>query len=119
LILIIFGTNVAEKVGNQKVFYFHTLLTSASALPGEMKKDKNSSHSLSAVRLHCKTSTSCWLNLLPAALRAAQTCWYLVYSEANFEVFRPAGVTRCTDGGEFWHGSSMPNFTPISAKTRV
>jgi len=38
--------------------------------------------------------------LLPAALRAAQICRYLVYSEANFEVFRPAGATRCTDGGE-------------------
>ena len=38
---------------------------------------------------------------LPAALREAQTCRYLVYSEANFEVFRPAGATRCTDGGKF------------------
>ena len=27
--------------------------------------------------------------LLPAALRAAQTCRYFVYSEANFEVFSP------------------------------
>ena len=41
---------------------------------------------------------------LPAALRAAQTCRYLVYSEADFEVFRPAGATRCTNGGEIWHG---------------
>jgi len=65
-----------------------------------------------------------------------QTCRYLVYSEANFEVFRPAGAIRCTDGGEIWHGggpiwhgeqwrrgpmvpSSMPNFTPIGAKTGV
>ena len=45
-----------------------------------------------------------FLQLLPAALRAAQACQYLIYSEANFEVFRPAGVTRCTDGGEIWHG---------------
>ena len=37
---------------------------------------------------------------LPAALRAAQICRYLVYSEADFEVFRPAGATRCTDGCE-------------------
>jgi len=29
---------------------------------------------------------------------------YLVYSEADFEVFCPTGVTRCTDGGEIWHG---------------
>jgi len=35
-------------------------------------------------------------------LREAHTCRYLVYSEANFEVFRPAGATRCTDGGEIW-----------------
>jgi len=42
--------------------------------------------------------------LLPAALRAAQTCRYLVYSETDFEVFRPAVATRCTDGGEIWHG---------------
>jgi len=29
---------------------------------------------------------------------------YLSYSEADFEVFRPAGVTRCTDGAEIWRG---------------
>ena len=32
--------------------------------------------------------------LLPAALRAAQICRYLVYSEA--------GATCCTDGGEIF-----------------
>jgi len=48
---------------------------------------------------------------LPAALRAAQACLYLIYSEADFEVFRPAGATRCTDGVKF--GISMPNFTPL------
>jgi len=26
---------------------------------------------------------------------------YLIYSEADFEVLRPAGTTRCTDGGKF------------------
>ena len=34
--------------------------------------------------------------LLPAALRAAQACWYLIYSEDDFEVFRPAVATRFT-----------------------
>jgi len=68
-------------------------------------------------------------NLLPAALRAAQTCRYLIYSEADFEVFRPAGATRCTDGVKFGTEdgggdlrsvpSSVPNFTPIGATTRV
>jgi len=45
-----------------------------------------------------------FLILLPAALHAAQGYRYLIYSEADFEVFRPAGVTHCTDGGEIWHG---------------
>jgi len=49
---------------------------------------------------------------------------YLVYSEADFEVSRPAGATRCTDGGDIWRvggdrRSSTPNFTPICATTRV
>jgi len=38
---VIFDTNITEKVGNQKMLYFLT-----SALPGEMKKDKNSILSL-------------------------------------------------------------------------
>jgi len=47
---------------------------------------------------------------------------YLVYSEADFEVFRPAGATRYTDGVKFGMEQgpfSMPNFTPIGATTRV
>jgi len=32
----------------------------------------------------------------------------LIYSEADFEVFRPAGATCCTDGGEIWHGGGDP-----------
>jgi len=47
--------------------------------------------------------------LLPAALRAAQACRYLIYSEADFEVFRPEGATRCTDGGEIWHAKCHPH----------
>jgi len=63
-------------------------------------------------------------SLLPAALRDAQACRYLVYSEADFEVFRPAGATRCTDGGEIWHGGGPgpllhAKFHPIGATTRV
>ena len=63
------------------------------------------------------------LHLLPPALRAAQACRYLIYSEADFEVFRPAGATRCTDGGEIWRGGGdfdpLLHFTPIGATTRV
>jgi len=60
----------------------------------------------------------CWcavkklLTHLPAALRTAQTCRYLIYSEADFEVFRPAGATRCTDAGEIWHGGGDQRSPP-------
>ena len=37
------------------------------------------------------------VEFLPAALRAAQICRYLVYSEADFEVFRPAGAYPLRD----------------------
>ena len=53
-----------------------------------------------------RQSCSTLIQSLPAALRAAQIGRYLVYSEADFDVFRPAGATRCTDGGdggEIWH----------------
>jgi len=35
---------------------------------------------------------------------------YLSYSEADFDVFRLAGSTRCTDGGEIWHGGLRAKF---------
>ena len=35
---------------------------------------------------------------------------YLIYSEADFEVFRPVGATRCTDGDEIWHGGGDRRF---------
>jgi len=58
-------------------------------------------------------------------LRAAQSAGYLSYSEADLGVFRPAGATRCTDGGEIWHRqpgevpSSMSKFTIIGATITV
>jgi len=58
-------------------------------------------------------SLSFYLSIfLPAALRAAQTCRYLICSEADFEVFRPVGATRCTDGGEIWHGGLHAKIHP-------
>jgi len=48
-----------------------------------------------SVRSHIsKVTCPDFKKFLPAALRAAQTCRYFVYSEADFEVFRPAGATR-------------------------
>jgi len=36
--------------------------------------------------------------------------WYISYSEVDFEVFRPAGTTRCTKRSEILH-EGVPNFT--------
>ena len=36
--------------------------------------------------------------------RMCTTCMYLDYSKGKFEVFRPRGVTRCTNGGQIWQG---------------
>jgi len=56
---------------------------------------------------------------LPAALRAAQICRYLVYSEADVDVFRPAGATRCTDGVKFGMEEGGGDLHPIGATTKV
>ena len=45
-------------------------------------------------------------------MRAAQSAGYLIYSEADFEDFRPAGATRCTDGGEIWGPLLCAKFHP-------
>jgi len=50
---------------------------------------------------------------LPAALRAAQICRYLVYSEADFEVFRhvaPMGV-------KFGHPSEFQRVSRLGSVT--
>jgi len=58
--------------------------------------------------------------VITGSIACSATRRYLSYSEANFEVFRPAGATCCTDWGEIWHGGvSVPNFTPIGATIRV
>jgi len=61
--------------------------------------------------------------LLPTALRATQTCRYLVYSEADFEVFCPAGATRWVKFG-IKEGTEGPLLQakfhhPTGATTRV
>jgi len=54
--------------------------------------------SISCIRQYQRLST---VSIARSAKRR-----YLSYSEseANFEVFRPAEATLCTDGGEIWHG---------------
>jgi len=40
------------------------------------------------------------LAIITGSIARSATRRYLSYSEADFEVFCPAGATRCTDGGE-------------------
>ena len=42
-------------------------------------------------------------HLITGSIALSTTRRYLIYSQADFEVFRPTGVTRCNDGGEIWH----------------
>jgi len=60
--------------------------------------------------------------VITGSIARSATRRYLIYSEADFEVLRPAGATRCTDGGKFGMEegtASMPNFTPFGATARV
>ena len=49
-------------------------------------------------------SLSSYTFYLPSSVARSATRRYLIYSEADFEVFLPAGATRCTDWGEIWRG---------------
>jgi len=31
--------------------------------------------------------------IITGSIARSATCWYIIYSEADFEVFRPAGAT--------------------------
>jgi len=44
------------------------------------------------------------ISFITASIARSAKRRYLSYSEADFEVFRPIGATRCTDGCEIWHG---------------
>jgi len=37
---------------------------------------------------------------------------YLSYPDADFEVFRSAGATHCTNGDKIWHGGGDPSSAP-------
>jgi len=70
--------------------------------------------STSAPHKYCQLASVChtdwlthvaWIFTGSIARSCAQAWRYLIYSEADLEVFRPAGATRCTDAwGEIWHG---------------
>ena len=46
-----------------------------------------------------QTQTNIMFSVFAGSIARSANCRYLIYSEADFEVFRPAGATR-TDGGE-------------------
>jgi len=54
------------------------------------------------------------LAVVAGSIACSASCRYLVYSEADFEVLHPAGVTRCTDGGEIGTEEGTPPPCQIS-----
>ena len=50
--------------------------------------------------------------VITGSIARSATRLYLIYSEADFEVFRPAGATRCTDGDEVGRGGGDPRSPP-------
>ena len=52
-------------------------------------------------------------HIITGSIASSAKRGYLSYSEADFEVFRSAGATRCTDGGQIWHrGPRVPSSPP-------
>ena len=49
----------------------------------------------------CAMSSCYKIDIFTGSIAQSANCRYLIYSEADFEVFRPAGATRCTDGVKF------------------
>jgi len=65
---------------------------------------------LSLFEAHLTNNMDCECIVTGSIARSAN-CRYLIYSDADFEVFRPAGATRCTDGGGWnlaWRRSPPP-----------
>jgi len=60
-------------------------------------------------------------SVITCSIARSASLQYLIYSEADFEVCRPAGATQCTDGAKFGteEGPNVPNFTPIGATVKV
>ena len=48
----------------------------------------------------CRFCSDSWSLLITGSIARSANCRYLIYSEADFEVFRPAEAIRCTDGGK-------------------
>jgi len=67
------------------------------------------------------------MTMITGSIACSASHHYLVYSEADFEVFDPQGQHVASMGVKFGSEegtapsvpSSVPNFTPIGATTRV
>jgi len=57
--------------------------------------------------------------LITSSIAHSATSRYLSYSEADFEVFRPAAATFCTDRGEIWHGGVRAKFHPYRCNDKA
>jgi len=61
--------------------------------------------------------TSLAIGLVTGSIAGNATRRYLSYSDADFQVFRHAGATRCTSGGEIWRGPLLhAKFHPHQCK---
>jgi len=50
-----------------------------------------------------EASASRTTSLITGSIAYSAKRRYLSYSEADFGIFHPTWMTRCTDGGEIWH----------------
>ena len=56
--------------------------------------------------------------VLTGSIAGSAKCRLFKLLRGWFWDFSPRRATRCTDGGEIWHGS-VPNFTPTGATIRI
>jgi len=46
-----------------------------------------------------RTPAVAFVSVITGSIARSAKRGYFIYTEADFEVFRPAGATRCTEGG--------------------
>jgi len=52
------------------------------------------------------------ISVITGSIARSAKHWYISYSKGDFEVYRPAGATRCTDAGEISYGGVVQSSTP-------
>jgi len=114
-ILIFFERNVTHKISNPETYYYVTSNNLCFCTMWQNGETRKSHFHWNAVLVHCLNSTSC---LITGSIAWSARRWYLIYSEADFEVFRPQGRHIAPMG---WNLALriVPNFTAIGATLRV